>query len=101
VRRGLKSPSHSRSRLKPTETLNSILSHLQIQFSTLLSPLSEDLRYETGNSFPVGLWDSTILIALDFGNFGIVYWVLEFTRSPRSESIPRLIAEVGFNRLKH
>ncbi|MEG4984198.1 hypothetical protein QUB08_00235 [Microcoleus sp. BR0-C5] len=52
ARRGLKSPSHSESRLKPTEQPDLTI--------TDFSPLSEDFRYETGISIPVGLSNSPI-----------------------------------------
>ncbi|MDQ2097527.1 MAG: hypothetical protein QQW96_07765 [Tychonema bourrellyi B0820] len=48
----MKSPSHSKSRLKPTEQPDLTIADF--------SPLSEDFRYETGISIPVGLWDSPI-----------------------------------------
>jgi hypothetical protein len=40
ARRGFKSPSHSESRLKPTEQPDSTIADF--------SPLSEDFSYETG-----------------------------------------------------
>ena len=52
IRRGLKSPSHSKSRLKPTEGRNSTIGDF--------SPLKEDFSYETGISIPVVLGDSPI-----------------------------------------
>ena len=47
IRQGMNSLANSRSRLKPTKIL-------------IFSPHSEDFRYETGNSFPVGLSDDGI-----------------------------------------
>ncbi|MEG5081328.1 hypothetical protein QUB36_16000, partial [Microcoleus sp. AT8-B1] len=52
-RRGLKSPSNSKSRLKPTEEPNQTIAHF--------SPLQEDFSYETGISIPVVLGDSRIV----------------------------------------
>ncbi|MDQ2097525.1 MAG: hypothetical protein QQW96_07755 [Tychonema bourrellyi B0820] len=79
ARRGLKSLSHSQSRLKPTEQSDSTMgdradpqarrglkspSHSKSRLKPTeqpdltiadFSPLSEDLSYETGISIPVGL----------------------------------------------
>jgi len=53
VRRGFKPPSHSESRLKPTGNNSFIQSSL------------EDLRYETGNSFPGGTGEQARDLEID------------------------------------
>jgi hypothetical protein len=71
VRRGFKSPSHSESRLKPTGN-NSF-----IQSST------EDLRYETGNSFPGGIAAQTrdLNAHLDLDGFAFIQRIAQLTNT--------------------
>ncbi|MCU0547197.1 MAG: DUF4347 domain-containing protein, partial [Oscillatoriaceae cyanobacterium Prado104] len=71
VRRGVKPPSHSESRLKPTGD-NSF-----IQSST------EDLRYETGNSFPGGIAAQTrdLNVHLDLDGYAFIQRIAQLTNT--------------------
>ncbi|MCC3525125.1 MULTISPECIES: DUF4347 domain-containing protein [unclassified Microcoleus] len=71
VRRGFKSPSHSESRLKPTGNNSFIQSSL------------DDLRYETGNSFPGGTGEQArdLDVDLEIDGFAFIQRIAQLTNT--------------------